>query len=125
MRLWLCAELDAADQCSKRAAVAYLRQFDLAGQFGPCANVLRSHRYRRAVDLGLRPPLSVDVVLGRFLPDDPSVDQWFPLYRCFFFFLLSFRYQPSTGSQSQYVAVFHFATMRGSMKGFTGRWKLG
>lgn len=68
-------ELDAADQCSKRAAVAYLRQFDLAGQFGPCANVLRSHRYRRAVDLGLRPPLSVDVVLGRFLPDDPSVDQ--------------------------------------------------
>jgi len=40
-----------------------LREFDLSYQYGPCVGILRTKRWKRAQNLGLKPPIEVLAVL--------------------------------------------------------------
>ncbi|XP_037373376.1 DNA polymerase delta subunit 4 [Talpa occidentalis] len=46
-----------------------LRQFDLAGQYGPCTGITRLQRWHRAQQMGLGPPLEVHQLLQTHLGD--------------------------------------------------------
>ena len=52
--------------------MAYLRQFDLALDYGPYSNITRMERFERAVKLGLAPPQSVKFLIDKFKGQDPD-----------------------------------------------------
>lgn len=61
---------DTQSLSQEETELELLRQFDLAWQYGPCTGITRLQRWRRAEQMGLKPPLEVYQVL-KTRPGDP------------------------------------------------------